>query len=186
MIKDLLKFNVFTRPMIIAFLVIISLVMTTGTFAYWAIEVESAETSTQDFVQIGTQLEGTTWYEIINTEDPCEYISEFLVPHEELIDSKDIDAYEFIYTVCGIDDNNNNQIIEVDYEFVIYKNGKLANDNFYNKLMKYINIELDFIEYSEGNYEYSYKITIDEDLPQNVLTSYSKADIYILFDYDNN
>ena len=168
--------------MIIVFLVIISLVMTTGTFAYWAIEVESADMSTQSFLQVGTQLEGTSWYEIINQDDTCEYVNEFIVPHDDIINFESISEYKIVYTVCDGD----NQNINVDYDFVIYDNGKLANDNFYNRLMNYIHI--DFIETNDtdAGCEYIYSITIDDDLPQDILNRFSKAEIYVIFDYNIN
>lgn len=188
MIKKFSKYNVITRPMIIAFLAIISIVMTTGTFAYWAIEVESADMSTQEFIQVGTQLEGTSWYDVIDEEVSCDSVDEFLIPHDQLIDSE-IDEYEIIYNVCGIDELNSNQSIDVSYEFIIYKNGKLANDNFYNELMRYINIELSNIDSENngtGNVAFSYILTIDEDLPNNIINKFSKAEIQILLDYDVN
>ncbi len=165
------------RKILTAFLIILSVVLTTGTFAYWANYVEGTQTEALGTINIGSATSASTVFELSNKLNSGGY----LVPMNQVLNSG-VGAVEVINFVHAIKWNEVNEIsqlngsntqglVGVQHKIYISQNDDILPIEDYADIYTLINVI-----YSETNpsvlylndksESFSYKVTMDE--PQNI------------------
>lgn len=183
----ILKSGIFSRKMILIFLTIVSITMTTSTFAYWATFVESSESSTQAFLQVGTAMDNSYWYEVMNELQTDGYN----IPILELLNPEGIDTYSITFDLSNDEQNDDLSNIIINYDIMLYRNGKELNRNLFSRLSKYIIVtpnESNPITISNDGTlaTFNYTVSLDHSYGHSEENLLSELDVVIVFEYSIN
>lgn len=185
--------KILSKKTIIVFLFLVSAVMTSSTFAYWATYVEGTSESHTMTFHVGSPLYDN--HQFVLDSDVPTYRYEIDV--EYLLQNPDLNEEEIIFAILWNDkdllDQYINGEVELTYELQIYKNGKEVNNNTYKRYSKLINIE----ESDENNYDITsnklsdtirININLNEENKRNDYKNLAKYDVYleITFEVDED
>lgn len=183
-----------SKKRIIAFLLLISVMLTSGTFAYWANFVEGTSADATGTLAVGSGQSVSTVFEITNEMNS----GGLLVPTGHLANSGfgSVDNIDIIHSIKWSEDNEFTQLegtdtyglIGVQYSVLIYQNDKLVsleeNENIY---------ELVIVDFDEENptqlilggesVDFIYHISIEEPMNQEEYNHISEAQVEIQFQY---
>lgn len=183
-----------TRKILVAFLLMLSFVMTTGTFAYWATSVEGTSAEAVGTLTIGSGDDVVTTFELTNELNSGGY----LVPANQLENSIDgaVDSIELSFDVQWLEDEDESQLVgtesvatvEVSHVVSIYVDGELLDSEAYANIYDLLNVV-----YDEDNAEeltldadaetFSFEITLDEPADEAEYDIIANAEISITFTY---
>lgn len=180
-----------SKKSIIAILLIVSLIMTSSTFAYWADVIVGTNTSVTSTFVVGSPRFDD--HKFVLDSEVSSY--DYLIPLKELLnDSSMVDevslgiAWNDIDLLEEYQDKDVEAEINVTYTILIMKNGKEVNSNIYDRYSGYINIDVDednpsIISYSSIPSTFEFDVSVNE---TSYFTSYflSRYDVYIIVSYE--
>ncbi len=182
------------KKRIIAFLVMLSLVLSTGTFAYWASFVEGTSTEAVGTLTVGSGNTVETIFSLTNEINS----GGLLVPVGQAVNSKG-DTVEYInltFDIQWLEDEDTTQLngtvssapINVEYRVVITQNGEILDQDEYGVIYELINVYSS--EYNpaelildEKSKTFTYQVTLNEPSNKEEYNLISNADIEITFSY---
>lgn len=184
-----------SRKTVIAFLLMLSLVFTTGTFAYWASYVEGTSTEAVGTLEVGSGDSVETRFDL--TEDLNS--GGLLVPVGQAVNSNKgaVESIDLAFDLKWVEDEETSQLVgtnsvgqvEIDHELLIVIDGEELDQKEYSNIYELINVE-----YSERNAEellldasattFGFTITMDEPANQEEYNLIANAEISITFSYE--
>lgn len=179
---------------IIGLLIVLSLVLTSGTFAYWASYVEGTDSSSNEVLEIGTGNVVETRFDLSNNLNS----GGLLVPVGQAVNSNEgaVEAINLSFDVQWVEDESTSQTsgigsvgdITVGHEVVIELDGVVLNSTTYASIYALVNVA-----YNAGNVTeltldasastFSFQITLDEPADQAEYDLIATASISITFSY---
>ena len=188
------KQNKKSRKTIIAFLLMLSLVLTSGTFAYWASYVEGTETSATGTLEIGSGDIAETTFNLKNTENS----GGLLVPANQLDNSNEgaVDSIDLTFDIAWNEDEKVSQLdgtysvgeVEIDHNVLIVVNGEKLDQEKYANIYDLVNVEYSEKNASEmilgnGSETFAFQLTLDEPADQEEYNLIANAKIAVEFFY---
>ena len=188
------KQNKKSRKTIIAFLLMLSLVLTSGTFAYWASYVEGTETSATGTLQIGSGDIAETRFELEDTYES----GGLLVPANQLDNSNEgaVDSIDLTFDIAWNEDEKVSQLdgtysvgeVEIDHNVLIVVNGEKLDQEKYANIYDLVNVEYSEKNASEmilgnGSETFAFQLTLDEPADQEEYNLIANAKIAVEFFY---
>ncbi len=185
---------------IVSLLLLLSLVLTTGSFAYWASYIEGTSNEVTDVLTVGSSKKVSTIFEISN-----ELVSGgLLVPAVQVENSLfgAVDHIDLIYNLSWAEESDTTQLsgantlgkLDIQHEVLIEKNNEFLDQSLFSNINELINVS-----YSELNPEtlqlngsselFSFIVTMEEPKNQFDYNVIIDAKIFIIFTYvilDNN
>lgn len=189
------KSNKLGTKKVIAFLVMLSLIMSSGTFAYWANYVEGTETEVTSTLEVGRGNRVETVFELSNEINTGGY----LVPVGQVNNSDEgaVEAINVSFDVEWVEDEETTQMlgveavgqIEVKHRVNIYVDGKLlqfeGNENIYDLVnVLYNESNKTELQLDAAAETFSFTITLDEPANQEEYSIISEASISVTFSYE--
>ena len=183
-----------SRKTIIAFLLMLSLVLTSGTFAYWASYVEGTETSATGTLQIGSGDIAETRFELEDTYES----GGLLVPANQLDNSNEgaVDSIDLTFDIAWNEDEKVSQLdgtysvgeVEIDHNVLIVVNGEKLDQEKYANIYDLVNVEYSEKNASEmilgeGAQTFAFELTLDEPANQEEYNLIANAEISVEFFY---
>ncbi len=191
------KSNKKSSKTVIAILLMLSIVLTTGTFAYWANYVEGTSTEAVGTLEVGSG-------DIVETEFVLygnDSTGGLLVPAGQAINSEKgaVEKIDLSYTISWEEDEETTQMlgvgtigeVEIDYNVVITIDDEVLDkelfSNIYNLIIVTANKDNVSEMYLDGYPEYFvFRVTMDEPANQEEYNLISNAEISITFTYSIN
>ena len=188
------KVNGKSRKKIIALLLMLSLVLSGGTFAYWASYVEGTSTEATGTLAVGSGDTVETTFEVSNELNS----GGLLVPFNQAINSgkEAVEAIDLTFDVQWLENEEVTQMLGVDSvgqidiedEVVIVLDGKELDREEYANIYDLVNVI-----YSKGNAReltldakaetFAFQITLDEPANQEEYNLIANAKISVTFSY---
>lgn len=185
----------FSRKKIIALLLMLSLVLTTGTFAFWANVVEGTSTEATGSLVVGSGNSVQTTFSLTNDLNSGGY----LVPVGQMSNSNEgaVEAIDLSFDVKWLEDEATTQLlgtnsvgqINVAHELVIKLDGVVLDPELHPNIYSLVNVA-----YSEANVSellldsaastFAFQITLDEPADQAEYNLIANAEISLIFTYD--
>ena len=183
------------RKLTIAFLLVLSFIMTTGTFAYWATEVEGAKGEITGTLSLGSGDKVQTAFEVTNQLNT----GGNLVPAGQLLNSDDdaVESIDISFDIKWVEDESVSQLegtktmgdIVVEHEVVLYYEGEILDAKKYKKI--YALVEVVYNENNQTELEldasaetFSFKITVDEPNKKKDYDILKDVQIQVTFTYE--
>ena len=188
------KQNKKSRKTIIAFLLMLSLVLTSGTFAYWASYVEGTETSATGTLQIGSGDIAETRFELEDTYES----GGLLVPANQLDNSNEgaVDSIDLTFDIAWNEDEKVSQLdgtysvgqVDIKHMVEITINGEVLDQEKYANIYDLVNVEYSEKNASEmilgnGSETFAFQLTLDEPADQEEYNLIANAKIAVEFFY---
>lgn len=187
------KANTFT---IIRFVTIILLFvaffLTSGSFAYWASNVEGANTAVTTTISVG--FPSYENHEFILNDDADTYT--YFIPVDELLLDPQNNIDNVIFGIIWDDaslmeqygEQNISANIEVTYDLLILRNGKSVNSFVYSRYGSLFNIQPDVnnpstINYNDSAETYGFSVSLNEPGIFNDYSNLSRYDFYVVVTY---
>lgn len=190
--KDQNKSN--SRKKIIALLIMLSLVLTSGTFAYWSSYVEGTATEATGTLEVGSG-------DIVETR--FDLTSEFnsgglLVPVGQAVNSNEgaVEAIDLAFDIQWVEDEAVTQMLGVDsvgqiqisHEVVITLDGVELDKELYANIYALVNVAYNEANATELTLDaapstFAFQITLDEPADQAEYNLIANANIAITFSY---
>ena len=185
--------NLFGKK-IVAVLIMLSLVLTTGTFAYWATYVEGTDSDTTDVLEIGTGDAIETRFDLTNDLNS----GGLLVPAGQAVNSGvgAVEAINLSFDVQWVEDEATSQTtgissvgqIEVSHVVVIELDGEVLDSTEYSAIYDLVNVIYNAGNATELTLDASaqtlaFQITLDEPSGQEQYDLIATAEISITFSY---
>ena len=183
-----------SRKRVIAILLMLSIVLTTGTFAYWASYVEGTSTEATGTLEVGSGDIVETKFELTNDLNS----GGLLVPIGQAVNSNK-DAVEGItlsFDVKWVEDEKTTQMlgvdsvgqIEVTDQVVIKLDGEVLDSELYANIYSLVNVDYSKTNVSElildaSATTFSFLITLDEPANQEEYNLIANAEISVTFSY---
>ncbi len=186
-----------SRKSIIVFLLVLSLVLTTGTFAYWASFVEGTTDEAVGTIAVGYGESVETRFELTNNINNDEY----LVPQGQANNSQKgaVESISLIYGLAWKENSDLSQLVgatatgkvNVTYSMIIESDGEKLDEEEYSNIYNLINVNSDLSNPSELILDeesklFSFYITMNEPKNQEEYTIISNATITITFSFSIN
>ena len=183
-----------SRKTIIAFLLMLSLVLTSGTFAYWASFVEGTDTSATGTLEIGSGDIAETRFDLENTENS----GGLLVPARQLENSNEgaVDAIELTFDIAWNEDENVTQLdgtysvgqVEIGHNVVIVVDGEELDQKEFANIYDLVNVLYNEENVTEltlgaGAETFAFELTLDEPADQEEYNLIANAEISVEFFY---
>ncbi len=182
------------RKKLIAFLIMLSLVLTTGTFAYWASNVEGTSEDAVGTLNVGSAGTVTTKFDLSNelNSGGC------LVPSNQAINSQKhaVEAIELHYDLAWQEDSSETQVtgttsvgqVSVSHHVLVFIDEEVLDQELYSNIYKLINVDYSEINPTEmtldGDTEtFNFTVTMDEPTNQIDYNIIAGANISILFQF---
>ncbi len=183
------------RRTLVAFLLMLSFVLTAGTFAYWATAVEGTASQAEGTLTVGSGDNVETVFELGLSKDTGGH----LVPAAQVENSREDDATGSIflaYDIQWLEDENQTQLagtqsvgqIVVSHDVSIVVDGVELDKDDYENIYELINVL-----YNENNatelvldadaVTFGFEITMDEPADQVEYNLIANAEISITFSY---
>lgn len=186
-----------SRKKVIAFLLMLSLVLTSGTFAYWASYVEGTSTEATGTLEVGSGDSVQTRFDLSNALNS----GGLLVPVGQAVNSNEgaVEAIDLSFDVEWKEDEATTQLlgvdsvgqIEVEHEVSIVLDGEELSKQDYAHIYALVNVL-----YNENNKTeltldapaetFAFQITLDEPADQAEYNLIANAEISITFSYKIN
>lgn len=186
-----------SRRKVIAFLLMLSLVLTTGTFAYWATAVEGTAAEATGTLAVGSGDNVETTFDITNELNS----GGLLVPAEQLGNSNKgaVDAIDLSFDVQWLEDEETTQLlgtnsvgqIVVDHKVIIVIDGEELDQEEHANIYELVNVI-----YSADNAKellldaqaetFAFQLTLDEPADQAEYDLIANANISVTFSYSIN
>ncbi len=182
-----------SRKKVIAILVMLSLVLTTGTFAYWASYVEGTDAEVTETLVVGSGDTIETTFDISDDNT----IGGLLVPVGQAVNSSlyAIEEINLSFDVQWYEDEDQTQTygidsigqIVIDHELLIVIDGEELDHDDYSDIYDLVNVL-----YSEDNAtdmyldntdSFSFQITMDEPANQEEYNLIAFAEISVTFSF---
>jgi hypothetical protein len=189
-----MKENRKSRKKIIALLIMVSLVLSSGTFAYWASNVEGTSAEATGTLAVGSGDTVETVFDLTNELNS----GGLLVPGGQAINSgKDaVEAIDLSFDVQWLEDEATTQMLGVDSvgqivvedEVVITLDGKVLDKNEYSNIYDLVNVIYNSDNASELTLDaaaqtFAFQITLDEPANQEEYNFIANAQISVTFGY---
>lgn len=188
-------FNV-SRKAIIAFLMLLSLGMTSSTLAYWTSYVDGTESESFNTFHIGSAIKGSANLIIHHDYDD----EGFVVAAKTLMESqKNSIAYIDIEFELELEDGDADSVwgsmteaeLEIAYDIVLTKNGKDLTTKQYDRVIDYININADednveILRSGEDPEIFVFRITVEDPSKKSHRNLLKKTDINVVFTFTIN
>ncbi len=181
--------NLFTKKTIILFLLSVSIMMTSSTFAYWAKYVEGQKDEYTTTITVGSPL--YTNHSFVLTSDISTYRYE--IDLEYLLENPNINEEDIIFGIIWNDEDLKekymNGEVEIEYKLIFEKNGKTANKNRTKLLTSVINVT----PHNSNNYNiisnsspqtFGLNITLFDDYPAYYYTILSRYEMFIEISFE--
>ena len=179
--KDLLerKEKGNSRKKIIALLLMFTVVLTTGTFAYWANFVEGTSTEATGTLQVGSGDSVLTTFNLSSELNS----GGLLVPISQAQNSNEgaVEAIDLSFDIKWVEDEVTSQLLgtdsigqmQVDHEVVIMLDGVLLNPEMHANIYDLVNVQYNEANASELLLDadastFAFQITLDEPGPEEV------------------
>lgn len=138
------KQSFITKKFVLIILVIISLTMTSSTFAYWAGSIEGTTGSYSTSFIVGSPLFDDHEFVLNSKVDTYSYS----IPLDDLLDDPENNTDEIVFGIIWNDEDLSDELkdkiasgeIELTYTFNITKDGSSVNKSKYNRLSKLIEV----------------------------------------------
>lgn len=184
-----------SRKKVIAFLLMLSVVLTSGTFAYWASNVEGTKASATGTLQVGSGNKVETRFDLSNELNS----GGLLVPEGQAVNSNG-EATEAIYLafdVEWVEDEKTTQMlgvgsvgqIKVTDNVVIKLDGKVLDTKEFGHIYDLVNVRYNESNASELTLDaaaqtFAFEITLDEPSNQADYNKISNAEVSVTFSYE--
>lgn len=191
------KENKKSRKKIIALLLMVSVVLSSGTFAYWASNVEGTSTTATGTLAVGSGDTVETIFDVTNELNS----GGLLVPVGQAVNSSE-DAAESIdlsFDVQWLEDEATTQMlgvgsvgqIEIQDTVLITLDGKELDQKEYSDIYDLVNVEYNKNNASELTLDakaqtFAFQITLDEPANQEEYNLIANAKISVTFGYTIN
>ena len=182
------------RKRVIALLLMLAFVLTTGTFAYWATAVEGTSQEAIGTLTIGSGDNVDTTFELTNELNSGGY----LVPADQVENSNEgaVGAIDLSFDVQWLEDEATSQLagtnsvgdIVIAHEVVITLDGEVVDAELYSNIYDLVNVL-----YNENNATqltldaeaetFAFQVTLDEPADQAEYNMIANAEISITFSY---
>ncbi len=184
-----------SRKKVIAFLIMLSLVMTSGSFAYWASFVEGTSTEATSTLEVGSGDKVETTFELSNDFNS----GGLLVPVGQAVNSGNeaVEAIDLAFDVAWVEDEATSQMlgvdavgqIEIDHEVVIMLDGEVLPKGQYQEIYELVNVLYNEANASELKLDaaastFAFQITLDEPANQEEYNLIANAEISVTFSYE--
>jgi len=182
------------RKKVVALLIMVSLVLTGGTFAYWASYVEGTSTEAVGTLEVGSGDKVETKFELSK-----EYNSGgLLVPVGQSENSVKgaTEAIDLSFDIQWVEDEETTQMlgvnavgaIEVEHTVVIVLDGTELDKDDYENIYELVNVEYNKSNASELKLDdeaktFAFQITLDEPTDQEEYNLIANAEVSITFSY---
>lgn len=194
------------RSRVLVLLIVISILMTSSTFAYWTDSVVGNEISTSSVITIGTYELSNPLFTLSSTSDSGEYsiTSNNVFTNNQGYTHSFVETFEaeWLYSSSWVDSYVIEGDIEFDYEILLVKsNGNTVGSKKYNRLIPYIDFSFNddndsSIIINEDAKTFGFTLNITEptksshysqleDLTVSVLISYTVDNITYEYIYSN-
>ena len=183
-----------SRKKVIAFLLMLSLVLTTGTFAYWATAVEGTAAEATGTLAVGSGDNVETTFDITNELNS----GGLLVPADQLGNSNKgaVDAIDLSFDVQWLEDEEMTQLlgtnsvgqIVIEHQVVITLDGEALDQEEYAYIYDLVNVAYNSDNAKEllldaAASTFAFQITLDEPADQAEYNLIANADISVTFSY---
>jgi hypothetical protein len=184
-----------SRKKIIALLLMLSLVLTSGTFAYWASNVEGTSAQATGSLEVGSGDKVETKFELSNDYNS----GGLLVPVGQVENSSQgaVEAIDLSFDVKWVEDEETTQMlgvgsvgeINVEHEVVIVLDGEELSKENYANIYELVNVaysrnNVDELTLDGDTETFSFQITLTEPADQEEYNLISNAEISVTFSYE--
>jgi len=179
---------------IIALLIMISLVLTSGTFAYWASFVEGTSNDATGTLTVGSGNSVATRFDLTNELNS----GGLLVPVGQLVNSNEgvVEAIDLSFDVQWVENEEVTQMlgvgavgqINVQDEVVIVLDGVVLNRELYSNIYALIHVSYNEANATELTLDaeavtFGFQITMDEPADQAEYNLIANAEVSVTFTY---
>ena len=179
----------------VTILVIVSVLMSSTTFAFWSTSISGNSDEVSMTFRIGEYLQ--TVYDFIFYDGSVIYEYEVDVEYllDDYINKEDNVVFGIVWNDPDLSDEYKDKIVNGDinlsYDFVFYKNGKEVDSRTDRKLSKYILMSIakdnpDTITYNGGIETFEFSIYLDSSKKLRKLDDLLGYDVYVEITYDIN
>jgi hypothetical protein len=182
------------KKRVIAFLLMLSLVLTSGTFAYWASYVEGTSTQATGTLEVGSGDKVETRFDLSNDFNS----GGLLVPVGQAVNSNAgaVEAIDLSFDVQWVEDEATSQMlgveavgqIEISDEISIVLDGVELDKELYANIYALVNVAYNEANASELTLDapaqtFAFQITLDEPADQEEYNLIANAEISVTFSY---
>ena len=184
-----------SKKKVIAFLLMLSLVLTSGTFAYWASYVEGTSTEATGTLEVGSGDKVETRFDLSNDFNS----GGLLVPVGQAVNSNKgaVEAIDLSFDVQWVEDEETSQMlgveavgqIEIAHELSIVLDGEELDKDVYANIYELVNVAYNEDNASELKLDaaaqtFAFQITLDEPADQEEYNLIANAEISVTFSYE--
>jgi hypothetical protein len=177
----------------VTILVIVSVLMSSTTFAYWSKSISGNSDEVSMTFHIGEYLQ--TIYDFIFNHESNAYEYEVDVEYllEDYKNNEDNVVFGIVWNDPNLSDEYKDKIvngeIKVSYDFVFYQNGEEVDSRTDRQLNRYILMSIDdnnpdSITYNGGIETFEFSIYLDSTKKFSKLDDLLKYDVYVEITYD--
>ena len=183
-----------SRKKVIALLLMLSLVLSTGTFAYWASTVEGTSMEATGTLTVGSGDTVETVFDLTNELNS----GGLLVPDGQAINSgkEAVEAIDLSFDIQWLEDEEMTQMLGVDSvgqivivdQVVIMLDGEVLDQKEYSNIYDLVNVIYNSKNVTELTLDadattFSFQITLDEPADQEEYNLIANAEISVTFGY---
>ncbi len=183
-----------SKKRVIAFLLMLSLVLSSGTFAYWASYVEGTSTEATGTLEVGSGDSVETEFVLGETFNS----GGLLVPVGQAINSNEgaVEAVDLAFDIKWVEDEATTQLlgtestgqIEIDHQVSIELDGEELDAEKYANIYALVNVAYNKANASELLLDadaetFGFQITLDEPANQEEYNLIANAKISVTFSY---
>jgi len=189
------KENKKSRKKVIAFLIMVSLVLTSGTFAYWASSVEGTSEEATGTLTVGSGNKVETMFDLTNSLNS----GGLLVPAVQVDNSNGsaVGAIDLAFDVQWLENETVTQMlgvgsvgqISIEDQVVITLDGTVLDATTYASIYALVNVDYNAnnataLTLDAAASTFAFQITLDEPADQDEYNLISNANISVTFSYD--
>jgi predicted ribosomally synthesized peptide with SipW-like signal peptide len=186
--------NKSNKKRVIAFLLMLSLVLTSGTFAYWASYVEGTNTQSTGTLEVGSGDKVETRFDLSNDFNS----GGLLVPVGQAVNSNAgaVEAIDLSFDVQWVEDEATSQMlgveavgqIEISDEISIVLDGVELDKEVYANIYALVNVAYNEANATELTLDaaaqtFAFQITLDEPANQEEYNLIANAEVSVTFSY---
>lgn len=186
--------RIISRKFVITFLLLVSFLMTSSTFAYWADIIEGTTNDITTSFFVGSPSFVDYAFIIDSEDDTYEYEIDKLF----LLDDPDNNSEEVVFGIIWNDEDLSDELIdriskgeiEISYEIVITKYGNKATKNQQNRYSRLIKIDFDennpdSINYNDSAETFRFSVSLkDENRRNDYKNLKNKFEVTIVITFD--
>lgn len=189
------KSALISRKMIISFLLIVSVLLTSSTFAYWADVVVGAQREVTSTFVVGSPMWDDQEFVLNSSVDYIRYDIDL----EYLLEDPTVNVDEIVFGITWDDLELSDELkekistgeITINYELEMYKNGNLLNTNTYRRYSTLIDITLDDenpneVKYMDFPSTFRLDISLTEENRNNDYKNLGKMEAVLVISFEVN